>query len=148
LAIGLFLLNINIYLVQLQIMGVDMTDETGLKVFQKPRIMRRRIMAFRAFRYGLMHPAVTCNTGQTAMFSVTRGQKPIFFFMTGPAILRGNFVTIGYMQRHMSLMAAKTVSHGHIGQMTGVTGKAGGFIPVPGVAGSAIKGRMHTGIFF
>ncbi len=63
LAIGLFLLNINIYLVQLQIMGVDMTDETGLKVFQEPRIMGRRIMAFGAFRYGLMHPAVTCDAG-------------------------------------------------------------------------------------
>ncbi len=82
------------------------------------------------------------------MFGVARGKKPIFFLVAGPAILRGNFVAIGYMQRHMSLMAATAVSHGHIGQMTGVTGETGGFIAVPGVAGGAIKCRMHTGVFF
>ncbi len=68
-------------------MRVDMTDETGLKVFQEPRIMGRRIMAFGAFRYGLMHPAVTCDAGQTAMFGVTRSQKPVFFLVAGPAVL-------------------------------------------------------------
>ncbi len=79
---------------------------------------------------------------------MTRGKKPIFFLMAGPAILRGNVVSIGYMQRHMSLVTATAVSHGHVRQMAGVTGKAGGFIAVPGVAGGAIEGRMHTGIFF
>ncbi len=52
------------------------------------------------------------------------------------------------MQRHMSLVAAEAVSHGHIGQMTGVAGKTGGFITMPGMAGGAIEGRMHTGVFF
>ena len=117
-----------------------MTGKTGLKALQKPRIMRRRIVAFRAFRYGLMHPTVACDAGQAAVLGMTRGKQSVFFLMAGPAILRGDFIAIGYMQRHMSLMAAKTVSHGHIGQMTGVTGKAGGFIPVPGMAGGTVEG--------
>ncbi len=74
------------------------------------------------------------------MFGVTRGKKPVFFLVAGPAILRGNIVAIGYMQRHMSFVTAKAVSHGHIGQMTGMAGKAGGFVAVPGVAGGAIEG--------
>lgn len=104
-------------------------------------------MTFGALRYGLMHPAMTCDAGQAAMFGVTQSKKPVFLLVTGPAIFRGNLVAIGNMKRHMSLMASTTVSHGHIGQMTGVAGETGGLITVPGVARGTVKGGMHTGVF-